>query len=130
MVMPDPHSTIQEEEPESKPTFVKQVSTLLVFFYLVLFVNQIHFKNSDGHLVAPTMQTSLTKQYSSPMLGQRRYSNNHSSSSSSDIIQTSSDQESPATERFPQRSLLPADGRAKPFPGASPSLRWELAAAS
>jgi len=52
VVMPDPHSTIQEEEPESKPTFVKQ--------------------NSDGHLVAPTMQTSLTKQYSSPMLGQRR----------------------------------------------------------
>ena len=124
MVMPDPHSTIQEEEPESKPTFVKQVSTLLVFFYLVLFVNQIHFKISDGHLVAPAMQTSLTKQYSSPMLGQRRFeSNNHSSSSSSNVIQTSSDQESPATERFPQRSLLPADDRAKPFPEASPSLR-------
>ena len=82
VVMPDPHSTIQEEEPESKPTFVKQVSTLSVFFYLVLFVNQIHFKISDGHLVAPAMQTSLTKQYSSPMLGQRRFeSNNHSSSS-------------------------------------------------
>ena len=32
VVMPDPHSTIQEEEPESKPTFVKQVSTLSVFF--------------------------------------------------------------------------------------------------
>jgi len=59
VVMPDPHSTIQEEETETKPTLAKQIS--------------------DGHLVAPPMQTSITKQYSSPMLGQRRYSNNHSS---------------------------------------------------
>merc|ERR1719350_196369 len=52
-VLPDPHSTIQEEETEAKPTFAKQIS--------------------DGHLVVtPPQHSSLTKQYSSPMLGQRR----------------------------------------------------------
>merc|ERR1719422_651995 len=52
-VLPDPHSTIQEEETEAKPTFTKQIS--------------------DGHLVVtPPQHSSLTKQYSSPMLGQRR----------------------------------------------------------
>ena len=79
--MPDPHSTIQEEEPESKPTFVKQVSTLSSLFLSSSVCEQIHFKISDGHLVAPTMQTSLTKQYSSPMLGQRRFESNNRSSS-------------------------------------------------
>merc|ERR1719350_2453966 len=47
-VLPDPHSTIQEEETEAKPTFAKQIS--------------------DGHLVVtPPQHSSLTKQYSSPM---------------------------------------------------------------
>ena len=50
VVMPDPHSTIQEEEPESKPTFVKQVSTLSVFFYRVLFVNKSTLRSLTGTL--------------------------------------------------------------------------------
>ena len=50
VVMPDPHSTIQEEEPESKPTFGKQVSTLSVFFYRVLFVNKSTLRTLTGTL--------------------------------------------------------------------------------
>ena len=56
-------------------TGVKPLRSLcsIAVFYLAVSLYQIQFQISDGHLVAPPMQTSLTKQYSSPMLGQRRF---------------------------------------------------------
>ena len=52
-VLPESHEIIEEEPAEPRPGFKKQLS--------------------ESGLLTPTHPTSLTKQYSSPMLGQRRY---------------------------------------------------------
>ena len=72
-VLPDPHSTIQEEETEAKPTFAKQVTIILLITFVLSGLLHLFSQISDGHLVVtPPQHSSLTKQYSSPMLGQRR----------------------------------------------------------